>query len=154
MNRLKILNTHEKTEIEKELREQFGIGKVPGMIVQRGREKLFLFSGSFDKKQIKDLERAVVIERMGIYFGKVEDWGVRLSIEGTHILKDQIKENIFELDEEQAEEWMMGRELQIKTGKKGFVIIKYKDDFLGCGKASEEKITNFIPKNRRLKEKG
>ena len=27
------------------------------------------------------------------------------------------------------------------------------DNLLGCGKASAEKITNFIPKNRRLKEK-
>ena len=28
--------------------------------------------------------------------------------------------------------------------------MKYKDDFLGSGKASEKKISNFIPKNRRL----
>ena len=48
---------------------------------------------------------------------------------------------------------MKGNELEIQTGKKGFLIIKYKNDFLGCGKASEPKITNFIPKNRRLKEK-
>jgi NOL1/NOP2/fmu family ribosome biogenesis protein len=32
---------------------------------------------------------------------------------------------------------MKGRELNIKTGKKGFVVIKYKNDFLGTGKASE-----------------
>ena len=31
--------------------------------------------------------------------------------------------------------------------------MKYKDNFLGTGKASENKISNFIPKNRRLKEK-
>jgi len=48
---------------------------------------------------------------------------------------------------------MQGSELQITTGKKGYIIIKYKNDFLGTGKASENKITNFIPKNRRLKYK-
>ena len=47
----------------------------------------------------------------------------------------------------------IGEELQIETGKKDLLILKYKDDFLGCGKASEKKITNFIPKNRRLKSK-
>jgi len=36
---------------------------------------------------------------------------------------------------------------------KGFVVIKNQktEDLLGCGKASENKITNFIPKSRRLK---
>ena len=48
---------------------------------------------------------------------------------------------------------MMGSELNIKSGMKGFVIMKYKDELLGTGKASEEKISNFIPKNRRLREK-
>jgi len=48
---------------------------------------------------------------------------------------------------------MKGQELNLKSGKKGFVIMKYNDDFLGSGKASEEKIGNFIPKTRRLKEK-
>ena len=48
---------------------------------------------------------------------------------------------------------MMGRELLIKTGKRGFLIMKYNDDFLGTGKASEEKIGNFIPKSRRLKNR-
>ena len=48
---------------------------------------------------------------------------------------------------------MKGHELPIKTGKHGFLIMKHGEDFLGTGKASEEKIGNFIPKNRRLKER-
>ena len=65
----------------------------------------------------------------------------------------EITKNIFSLNSEQAEQWMKGHELQIKTGMKGFVAIKYEEDFLGTGKASENKIGNFIPKNRRLREK-
>lgn len=38
--------------------------------------------------------------------------------------------------------------------QKGFYIIKNREDFLGTGKISDEKIGNFIPKNRRLKVKG
>jgi len=151
---LKILNQQEQKEIEKKLSEQFGVKNVPGIIAMKGKERLFLFSGSLNKKNIKALEKIVVIERLGIYFAKLVEDSVKLSIEGTQILKDQIKKNIFELPENQVEEWMKGQDLQIKTGKRGFFVIKYQDDFLGCGKASKEKIGNFIPKNRRLKNRG
>ena len=153
---LKIFNKKEKQEIEKKLNEQFGINEIPGQIIMKGKEKLFLFSGSFDNRQIKKLEELTVIERIGAYFAKIDKPTdkIRLSIEGSQILKDQIKKNIFEIPEELLENWMKGQELNIKTKEKGFLIMKYKDNFLGSGKASEEKIGNFIPKNRRLKEKG
>ena len=48
---------------------------------------------------------------------------------------------------------MLGQELNINSGKKGLLVMKHGEDFLGCGKASEEKIGNFIPKSRRLKYK-
>ncbi len=153
MNWLKILNKNEKREIENQLKKQFGISKVPGIIVQRGEGRLFLFTGDFNKKQIKQLENMIIIERLGIYFARTFGNEVRLSIEGAQALKSQIKKNIFSLDSKQAEEWMKGQELPVKTGKHGFLAMKYKDDFLGTGKASEEKIGNFIPKSRRLKNK-
>ena len=79
--------------------------------------------------------------------------GKNLFIQQWHVSVSEGKKNIFELNKEQAEEWMKGRELGIKTGKRGFLVMKYKDDFLGTGKASEEKIGNFIPKSRRLKNR-
>ena len=153
MNNLKILNQKEKSEIEKQLNEQFGVDSIPGMIVMRGQEKIFLFSGNFDEKDIKQLEECAFIERMGVYFAKIVGDDLRLSIEGSQILKEQINKNIFSLNPSQAEEWMKGHELPIKTGSRGFIIMKHGSDFLGTGKASEEKIGNFIPKNRRLREK-
>lgn len=153
MNPLKILNKNQKREIENKLKKQFGIQNIPGLIVRRGEERLFLFSGDFDEKQIKQLERTVIIERLGVYFANISGGEIRLSIEGSQILKDQIKKNIFSLDSKQAEEWMKGRELPVKIGERGFLIMKYKDDFLGTGKASEEKIGNFVPKSRRLKNR-
>ncbi len=154
MTFIKILNHSEKAEIEKKLHEQHGINSVPGMIVQRGEERLFLFSGNFSEKDIGKLEKCAFIERMGIYFAKIVGNDIKLSIEGSQILSEQINKNVFEIDEEQEEEWMMGRELPIQTGKHGFLIMKHDSDFLGAGKASENKIGNFIPKNRRLRERG
>ncbi|MEK6898122.1 MAG: hypothetical protein AABX28_02065 [Nanoarchaeota archaeon] len=157
MESIKILNKTEKQKIIEKLDYQFGIKEIPGLIVSMGKERLFLFSGNFDENQIKKLESVTSIERMGIYFAKfmTDNNGekIKLSIEGTQILQKQIDKNLFEISEEQTEEWMKGHELQIKTGMKGFIVIKHDEDFLGSGKASEEKITNFIPKSRRLKEK-
>ena len=150
---LKILSINEKKKIEKSLQEQFGITEIKGLLVKRGEERLFLFQGNLSPKQIIELENNIPLERVGIYFAKMVRDKPKLSIEGVQILKNQIKKNIFELDKEQAEQWMTGQELNIKTGKKGFIILKYEDNLLGCGNASEEKITNFIPKSRRLKLK-
>ena len=153
MNNIKIYNKKEKAQVESILHEHFGIDSIPGMVVKRGEERLFLFTGSFSEKDIELLQKCTFIERMGVYFAKITENEVRLSIEGSQILKEQINKNIFSLNPSQAEEWMKGHELLIKTGSHGFLIMKHGSDFLGTGKASEEKIGNFIPKNRRLRER-
>ncbi len=152
MNYLKIFSQKEKENIIEKLKQQLGVTKVNGIFVKKGTERLFLFQGDLTQKQIHNLEQTIPIERVGIYFGKIIHDEIRLSIDGVQLLKNQITKNIFELDKEQAELWMKGNELEIKTGKKGFLIMKYKNNFLGCGKASELKIGNFIPKSRRLKK--
>ncbi|MBU0959432.1 MAG: hypothetical protein KKB31_05800 [Nanoarchaeota archaeon] len=149
----KILNTNQKQEILDKLKAQYGITTLPGMLIQRGTERIFLFQGSLTEKQIKVLEYTVPIERIGIYFAKDQHNQIRLSIDGVHLLQDQIQKGIIELNEEQMKEWMSGNELVIGQPVKGFVIMKYGNDFIGTGKASENKITNFIPKSRRLKLK-
>ncbi len=154
ISQTKILKGKERKEIETKLEEQFGISKIPGEILMRGKERLFFYSGNLNSDSIKNLESLVFIERIGIYFAKMEENGeIRLSIDGAQIFKEQISKNIFQIPKELVEKWMMGNELNIKSGMKGFVIVSYNNEFLGTGKASEEKISNFIPKNRRLKEK-
>ncbi len=154
MNYLKILNKNEKQEIIRKLKLQFGITDISGTFLKSGTERLFLFQGEYSHKKIKNIDNSRMgLERIGIYFAKFQNNEIRLSIEATHILKDQIKKNIFELNKEQVQQWMSGQELNIQTNKKTFLVMKHKEDFLGCGKASEHKISNFIPKSRRLKIK-
>ncbi len=169
-----ILSNQETQEILKKLNNQFGIQKIPGKLIKIGKEKIFLFNGDFSEEQIKNLEKIVFIERMGIYLGAIfmPTGEIRLSIEGTQIFKNQLTKNIFEIEDErlrggenkninnragsgaeQLDSWMQGEELNIKTGLKGIIIIRHKNNYLGCGKASENKIGNFIPKSRRLKSK-
>ncbi|MEM3091476.1 MAG: hypothetical protein QXX55_01110 [Candidatus Pacearchaeota archaeon] len=151
--RIKILSKSEKNKILKKLEEQFGIKEINGKVIMLGKERLFLFTGDLDEKQIKIFEDSAQIEKIGIYFAKIIKDEIKLSIEGTQIFASQINKNIIEVNEQQAKEWMSGADLYIKTEKLGFVIIKYGDDFLGCGRASENKIGNFVPKARRLKQK-
>ncbi len=150
---LKILEGEERKDFISKLDAEFGIKNVPGILIMRGKERIFLFSGNLDGKNLNDLEKIAFVERAGVYFAKVDEFGVRLSIEGTHVIGNEIKRNIVELNSDEMETWMMGHELLKKTGLSGFVIIKYKDDFLGTGKASAEKIANFIPKSRRLRDR-
>jgi len=152
---IKSFNRQEKEKFIQQLNEQFGIKEIPGQIAKFGKERIILFSQEISEKEIQTLDRISRVEGVGVYFAKIEENSreIRLSIEGTQLLKNQITKNIFELDEKQAEQWMMGQELNITTGKKGFFIMKFKDDFLGTGKISENKISNFVPKSRRLKFK-
>jgi NOL1/NOP2/fmu family ribosome biogenesis protein len=150
---IKFFNEQERVRIIKILNQQFGIKDIPFMMARLGKERIIIFSGEISEREILNIDEVAHIEGVGLYFAKEEMDGIRLSIEGSQLLKNQITKNIFELNDKQAEQWMMGQEINIKTGKKGFFIMKFKDDFLGTGKISAEKIGNFIPKSRRLKSK-
>ena len=151
---MRILGESEKNKVISELQERFGIKEIPGTLVMRGKERLFLFSGGFDGKALKRLEEKVIVERAGVYFAKIVDEQLKLSIEGVNLLQSQISKNIFEMDDKSTGDWIRGRDLNIKTGLKGFFAMKNGNDFFGVGKASENKIGNFIPKSRRLREGG
>src|SRR3989344_1908684 len=101
-----ILSNQETKEILSKLKEQFGI-----------KEKIYLFNGDFSEEQIKSLEEITFIEKTGVYIGAIfsPTNEIRLSIEGTQIFKKQIRKNIFEINGEQLNDWMLGRELNIKT---------------------------------------
>lgn len=152
---LKLFNKQEKEKFIRKLNEQFGITEIPWEIAKLGKERIIVFSGNISEKEIQNIDRISRIEGIGLYFAKIDEktQDIRLSIEGVQLVQNQITKNIFELDEKLAEQWMMGQDLNIATGKKGFFIMKYKNDFLGTGKISAEKISNFIPKSRRLKYK-
>jgi len=127
---LKIFNAKEKQKIIDKLSSQFGIKKVDGYLIMRGADRIFLFQGDLNPKEITDLESFVPIERIGIYFAKEVGDGIRISIDGIHLLKNQINKNIFELNDSQAFDWMHGRELNIDTGLNGFIVLKHNDDFI------------------------
>ncbi|MEK6875554.1 MAG: hypothetical protein AABX30_02630 [Nanoarchaeota archaeon] len=169
---IQILNQRRKQEVIKNLNQQFGVKEIQGNLIKTGKEKIFLYTGTLSEKELLEISNRIHLEGIGLYIAKEQEENIRLTIEGAILLKDQIIKNIFEINREQLKEWMRGSEILLdeddnsimkggESGRvggminqqkpKGFVVMSYKGDFLGCGKASEKKITNFIPKGRRLK---
>ena len=151
--RFKIFEHKEKQEVLSKLKKQFGVKTIPGIILKRGTERIFLFTGEITKKEFQELEDQIPIERVGMYFAKEIREKIRLSLDGAQLLKKQITKNIFELNDEQKQEWVLGRELLLKNKTNEFLIMRHNGNILGTGKASKEKISNYLPKSRRIKIK-
>ncbi len=123
------------------LREQFGVEEIDFSLRMGGSGRLYAYR-----------ECDIEIEEIasGVYFGKLEKDGLRLSVEGCYLLGEKIKKGIVKLSREQAERWMRGEELEGEA--EGYVVLRWRKYFLGCGKGKNGKILNYLPKERRLQE--
>jgi NOL1/NOP2/fmu family ribosome biogenesis protein len=147
---MKIIYSSEKKKILEKLESQYGIKKLPFLLIRFGKEKIRLYSGNLATEELAALDKNLKIENAGLYFAKEQKDGIRLTMDALSILKSQITKNILDLDDEQAEKWMKGYDLDIKK-EKGFKILRHERELIGCGKSTGEKITNFTPKERRIK---
>jgi NOL1/NOP2/fmu family ribosome biogenesis protein len=144
------LSNPKKKKILVQLNDQYGITKLPYLLLQFGKEKTRLYSGSLSKQDLINIDRQARVETLGLYAINNQQDQIRLTIEGVQLFKDQITKNILELNKEQADQWLRGIDLDIKSDS-NFKVLKYKKDFIGCGKSTGERITNFVPKERRIK---
>ncbi len=145
------IKSNKKRKIIEQLNKQFGIINLPYLLIESGKEKIRAFSGNLLKEEIKFLSRLINIESIGIYLLKKENGELRLNLDAIHLLKNQIVKNIIEINESQLNDWLRGRDLNIKA-ERGIIIIEYKKDFVGSGKSNGEKIFNYVPKERRLRK--
>lgn len=146
----------EKREIIEQLSQQFGISEIPFLLLRSGKERIRAYSGSLSKDEILEFNKTVNIEAIGLYFARQsperENTEIRLSTDAIHLLREQINKGIIELNREQTEDWFRGKDIFIENKSlKGFVILKNKDNFVGCGKIAQDRILNFLPKERRIK---
>ena len=138
---MKVLNSKEIKEIHNKLEEQFGFNiKLNYLFYKNKENKIFLIT-----KQIQKLDLAKFrVNSFGLYFGKLEKTGLRLSISGSQLIGKTVKRNIVDIDKK--EEWLNGQNLECNKELKGWFIIKNKEDYLGCGYCKNGIIQNFIPK--------
>ena len=150
MQNLKVLNKKEIKRILDKIKEQYGIDEISldyGML-QNKDGKIFLITKNINKVDLNKLR----INELGLYVAKY-DKEFRLTIEGSQLFGRFATKNVHEINEEDSYFWMSGKDITCNKIYNGFVIIKYKDNFLGSGKWKDNKILNYIPKERRIKVK-
>lgn len=147
MENLHILNSKEKKNILKHLKDQFGCDLDEDYVFFiNPKNRIFVLSGDFSKIDSGSLR----INSLGLYFGELYNEELRLSLDGAQLIGRYAKRNIIEVDDEQAGRWMKGEDFEIDSELNGFVIVKNNSDFLGCGKVSGRKLYNYVPKERRI----
>ncbi len=145
------MNILSKTDIKKisrQLDKQFGTGGLDQSYsyLKTSKNKIFVVNKDISRINLTDFN----INTVGLYIAKEEIDGIRLSIEGSQFLGPKATKNILVLED--PENWLKGQNIDIKTDLKGYVVVKYKGDFLGCGRVTKTKLQNFIPKTRRISE--
>ena len=146
---MKPLQSSQKKKILNQLNNQYGITNLPYLLLQFGKEKIRLYSGNLSKEELLTLDKNLRIENIGLYFAKQQE-EIRLTLDGLQLLKNQITKNILEINNKHTEQWLKGNDLDIQT-LPTFKILKNNNEFIGCGKSTGQKITNFVPKERRIK---
>jgi len=162
MLNFRILNSKDREELFSSLNDTYGIKEsdVSGLLTMGGKDKVRLLSKDITPEVLNLLNKNLRLEFLGLYICKLEKDGVRLSHDAANLFKDVITKSIFLADDRQSKEWLMGHEVlltdeQIKSyeNMKGFFVLKNSNDMIiGCGKLSNNRITNFVPKSRRLKK--
>lgn len=146
MNKLKILNSKEVKRISSLVESQWG--------VKLSKDKAYLLSEKnrlyMINKELSLLDDTIRMDSVGLYFATVTNNQVRLSIEGSQIIGKSANKNIVQINEEQFSLWLKGDDLEIDNKLSGSQIVKFKNDFCGCGIAKNGLLLNHVPKERRI----
>ena len=129
------------------LRENYGFEDLPYVLLSSGKRRIWICPQEVAMINFKGLH----IHSIGFYFANYDRGILRLSFDATQVFSREIKKNIIEISKEQADRWMLGESIQIDEPLKEnqVVVIKYKNDFLGCGIVKNNRILNHVPKDRR-----
>ncbi len=129
-----------EAKIIEALREQFGVERVDFRLKLMGKNRIYAY---------RECSLDVEEYHSGVYFGRMERDGVRLSIEGCYLLSDQLRKNVVEVGYEEMLRWLRGEDIESEV--EGYVVLKWRNYYLGCGRGNGRKIRNFVPKDRRLR---
>jgi NOL1/NOP2/fmu family ribosome biogenesis protein len=144
----KFLNKKEIKPILHQLEEQFGYTEeLPYVFFKNNKNKVSIITKELSQIDMTKLR----INSVGLYFCEIMDSGeIRLSIEASQIVGPCAKKNVVEINEESAKRWMYGQDIEGDFDATGFVIVKSGTYYIGCGRYKDRKVSNHVPKNRRI----
>lgn len=150
MQSVKFLNTKEAKDILEIAKQQWDVDAFflldDYLFLFSSKEKIYLITRDVANIPLENLK----LNSIGLYFGELKKGQLRLSIEGSQLVGPHAKKNVVEIYDDELQQWIRGRDLFFEGAWQGYIIIKYKNDFLGTGKYSEGMILNFVPKARRI----
>lgn len=140
-----------KKEIKKileQLEKQCGFTEeLDFLFFQNNRNRIFLVNREFAQLDTTKLR----VNSLGLYFCEIMNNGeVRLGIEGSQIVGPFASRNVMDVSEEQARQWLYGQDVEIVSDASGFVILRFGNYYLGCGRYKDGVISNHVAKNRRI----
>lgn len=147
MKHFKILNSKQKKVILKLVQQQWSSDfDFSGYaFLQTKADKVYIVNRDFACLDLKDLR----IDSLGLYLGQILNSEFRLSIEGSQLVGPMAKKNVLEIDKDQLKKWFLGDDLPLQTKNKGFLLVRFNDDFVGSGKVKDDSLLNFVPKARK-----
>lgn len=148
MPNLKILNSKEKKEILKILKDQFGFTrKLDYVFLMNKKNKLYVVTPEISKVDFDRLR----VNSFGIYFGELYRESLRLSLEGSQIIGPRASKNVVLLSDADLEQWVKGLDMATTEDHEGFVLVAHHKDFYASGKTKNGKLLNYLPKARSLR---
>jgi len=154
--KVELLDNAKKKKIIEKLNYEYGIEKLPYLLIRSGKDKIRIYSGNFSKEELNELGKGLNVELLGISFLRPDQETYRISFDTINIpqIKNQITKNIIEIPDNQITEWFKGNSLEntkkIDLNSK-FVVIKNNNDLLGVAKGNQDTIFNYVPKERRVR---
>lgn len=156
-NNIVVLSRAKKKQIAEQLKQYYGICLPDCVLTATGKQKIWMLTAGIKSWQLRILLNKLNVQAVGLYF--VNQNETRLSFDATQLMKSQIK-NYVELNKQQTKQWFEGlavelNEQQRKIAKKhNFVAVlcnfgNFKE-YAGCGKIINNKLANFVPKERRM----
>ena len=139
------MNSKEVKYMQKFMKDQFGT-HLNGVFYRGSKDRVYLGTNETIKVNLRSFNA----EGVGVYIGRLTDQGFRPSIEGAQLLRP--KKNVFELTEAQLKDWLMGYTIELDTDYNGYCALSYKGEVVGPGKIANNKVWNYVPKERRIKK--
>jgi 16S rRNA (cytosine1407-C5)-methyltransferase len=136
-------------EIEKFLKDRFGIEKIPDEYVLINRGDIWIAN-----KDVLNVKENLKFNRIGIRLIRVFKDGYKLTTSGSQIIGNFAKKNVLSLlSEEEVKKFISGEDIEgnFENMEKGQVIVKFNNDILGVALYDGEKLKNQIPKSKRIK---
>ena len=142
------LSPEETQRIHDYLNRLYGWPSSSYRFMHSGKNKVWITSSDLKFP----FRQSIPIETVGMYFGKYDMRLFRLSFDATILFRSYLKNHSIALNDEQKISWLEGKSVRAEypaSYERSFVILRWKDDVVGCGFPQSGEIRNFIPKNRR-----